>query len=40
MWFEIIVIILLVVIVRYLQLINDKQNTANNWLGFISNKKD
>ena len=40
MWFEIIVIILLLVIVRYLQLINDEQETTNKWLSLITNKKD
>jgi hypothetical protein len=40
MWLELIVIILLVLIVRYLQLIHDEQKDTNKWLGMIFNKRD
>jgi len=40
MWFEITVIVLMVVIVRYLQLVHDEQKDTNKWLGMIFTKKD
>jgi hypothetical protein len=40
MWFEIVVIVLLVVVIRYLQFIHDEQKDTNKWLGMICTKKD